>query len=65
MHFLIANFLARKFFQGNTLIFAQIEQFSIELDAFMLVLEQLLHYVVNGFMVGSSERRDTERHTAV
>jgi hypothetical protein len=65
VHFLVANFLARKFFERNTPIFAQIEQLSIEIDAFALVYEQLLHDVVDRFVVSPSERRDAERHTTI
>ena len=61
VHLLVTNFLTRKFLKRNATAFAQIKQTLIEVDASALVHEQLLHYIVDGFMVSPRELPDAER----
>ena len=49
-----------KFLERNTTAFAEIQQAPIEVDASALVDQQLLHDVVDGFMVSPREFPNAE-----
>src|SRR5258708_4420826 len=60
VHLLVANFLTRKFLERNTTILAESQQAPIKVDAFALVYQQLLHDVVNRFVISPREFPDAE-----
>src|SRR5713226_10740225 len=63
VHFLVANFLPRELLERNAALLAELKQPAVELDTFALVDKQLLHDIVDRFVMSPCELADIQRDT--